>query len=147
MDELSYKVRIASLWLLAIVAFFGYRTLAVSAGAREVSLLGDTDFASYLSVLMLFAFLSLVLPSRLNRLTNEIAGTIFLVAQLIMLADGVIGYPPEVFNAMTGAAVIATASITWLAFRWPPASRVVSTPAHDTHMESAKGPAPAAHAA
>jgi hypothetical protein len=147
MDELSYKVRIASLWLLAIVAFFAYRTLAMSAGADEVSLLGDSDFASYLSVMMLFAFLSLVLPSRLNRLTNEIAGTLFLVAQLIMLTDGVIGYPSEVFNAMTGATVIATASITWLAIRWSRATRVVSTPAHDTHMDGARGPASVSHAA
>jgi hypothetical protein len=119
MDELSYKVRIAALWLLAIVAFFGYRTLAVGEQAREVSLLGDQDFATYLLVLMAFAFLSLIVPSRLNRLMNMIAGGIFVVLQSIMLADGAFGYPSGIFNVMTGVTVVATASIVWLAFRWP----------------------------
>jgi hypothetical protein len=122
-EQLSYKVRIAVLWILAIVAFFAYRILAVSAGAQEVSLLGDQDFASYLSVMMAFAFLSMILPSRLNRLTNMIAGGIFLVAQAIMLVDGLIGYPSETFNVMTGATVLATASIVWLAVRWPRRAR------------------------
>jgi len=119
MDELSYKNRIAALWLLAIVAFVGYRTLAVNEQAREVSLLGNQDFASYLLVMMTFAFLSLILPSRLNRLMNMIAGGIFLVLQSIMLADGAFGYPSGTFNAMTGVTVVATGSIVWLAFRWP----------------------------
>jgi hypothetical protein len=146
MDELSYKVRLAALWLLAIIAFFAYRTLAASAGASNVSLLSDSDFASYLSVLMLFAFLSLILPSGLNRLTNMIAGTIFLVGQLVMLGDGVIGYPSELFNVMTGATVIATASIAWLAFRWPRA-REAAARTHETPVEAASGSGPAAHAA
>jgi hypothetical protein len=123
MDELSYKVRIAALWLLGIVAFFAYRTVAVSENAKEVSLLGNKDFTSYLLVLMGFAFLSLTLPSRLNRLMNVVAGAIFLVLQLIMLGDGVSGYPSEIFNVMTGVTVVAMASIVWLAYRWPGGAR------------------------
>jgi hypothetical protein len=123
MDELSYKIRISVLWLLAIVAFFGYRTLAVSEDAKNVSLLENQDFASYLLVMMAFAFLSLILPIRLNRLMNMIAGGLIMVLQLIMLVDGASGYPSETFNAMTGVTVVATASIVWLAVRWPRAAR------------------------
>jgi hypothetical protein len=123
MDELSYKVRIAALWLLTIVAFFGYRTLAVGEQAREVSLLGNQDFASYLLVMMAFAFGSLILPSRLNRLMNMIAGGIISVLQLIMLVDGALGYPSATFNAMTGVTLVTTASIVWLALRWPGRAR------------------------
>ena len=119
MDQLSYKVRMAALWFLAIVAFVAYRTVAASEQAKEVSLLGNQDFTSYLLVMMAFAFLSLILTSRLNRSMNMIAGAIFLILQMIMLADGLIGYPSRSFNVMTGVTVVAMASIVWLAFRWP----------------------------
>ena len=132
MDQLSYKVRIAALWLLAIVAFVAYRTVAVSEQAKEVSLLGNQDFTSYLLVMMAFAFLSLVLTSRLNRLVNMIAGAIFLVLQGIMLVDGLIGYPSEAFNVMTGVTVVAMGSIVWLAFRWP---RGAMAPGRDTGFD------------
>jgi hypothetical protein len=122
MDELSYKVRIAALWLLSTVAFFAYRTIALSEGAgagelHQVSLLTNQDFALYLLVMMVFGFLSLVLPSRLNRLTNMIAGAVVGVAQVII--DGLVGYPSAVFNLMTGVTVVAMAAVIWLAFRWP----------------------------
>jgi hypothetical protein len=51
-EELSYKVRISVFWLLLIVAFFAYRTLAVSEGATEVSVLGSDELATYLPVAM-----------------------------------------------------------------------------------------------
>lgn len=119
MHQLSYKVRISILWLLAIVGFFAYRTLAVSEGATEVSVLGNDDFATYLLVAMGLAFLSLVLPSRLDRLTNIIAGSIFGVAQAIMFVDGITAYPVATFNLMTGATVVIMASIILFAYRWP----------------------------
>jgi hypothetical protein len=126
MAELSYKVRIAALWFLHIVAFFVYRTLALSDGATEVSVLGNDDFAIYLVVAMGFAFLSLTLPSRLNRLTNIIAGAIFGVLQLIMLVDGITGYPSATFNLMTGATVVVMASVIWFSYKWPKAVSVGS---------------------
>lgn len=122
MHDLSYRVRISALWLLLMVGFFAYRTIAVSEGVTEVSLLGNGDFASYLAVAMGFFFLSLVLPSRLNRPTNIIAGAVFAVAQVAMLADGWIGYPSASFNLMTGATVVAAATIIWFAYRWPKAT-------------------------
>lgn len=119
MQDLSYKVRISTLWLLFMVGFFAYRTLALSEDAPEVSLQADDQFATYLLVAMGFAFLSLVLPSRLDRLTNIIGGSVFGVAQMAMFADGITGYPEAIFNLMTGATVVILASIVWLAYRWP----------------------------
>jgi hypothetical protein len=119
MQDLSYKVRISTLWLLFAVGFFAYRTLAISEVAPEVSLQANDEFATYLLVAMGFAFLSLVLPSRLDRLTNIIAGSIFGVAQVAMFADGITGYPEATFNLMTGATVVIVASIIWFAYRWP----------------------------
>jgi hypothetical protein len=142
MDGESYKVRISVLWLLAIVAFFAYRTLALDAQAREVSLVGEGDFASYLSLLMVFAFLSLFLSERLNRPMNLIAGGIFLVLQLIMLTDGLTGSPSASFNVMTGATVVALAAIVWLAFRWPGRSHQGSerTQGRDDRVSSSTSP-------
>lgn len=122
MDELSYKVRISALWLLHIIGFFAYRTLALSENAIEVSVLGNDDFATYQLVAMAFAFLSLTLPSRLNRSTNIIAGAILGVLQLIMLIDGVVGSPSATFNLMTGATVVIMASVIWFAYKWPKAA-------------------------
>lgn len=131
-EDLSYKVRIAALWLLFLVAFFAYRTLALEEGATEVSLLGD-DFATYLLVGMGFAFLSLILPSRLNRLANIIAGAVFTVGQVAMLADGLVGYPSARFNLMTGATVVIMASVVWLAAAWPKTATVPSKAGMEAH--------------
>jgi hypothetical protein len=122
-QDLAYKVRISALWLLFIVGFFAYRTLAVSEGATEVSVLDNDQFASYMLVAIGFAFLSLLLPSRLDRLTNLIAGTIFAMGQVAMFVDGITGYGGASFNLMTGATVAITASIPWLAYRWPKDAR------------------------
>lgn len=47
MDELSYKVRISVLWLLHLIAFFAYRTLALSEGfltcLRGLGRIGKSD--------------------------------------------------------------------------------------------------------
>lgn len=126
MQDLAYKVRISTLWLLFVVGFFAYRTLALSESATEVSLLANDEFATYLLVAIGFAFLSLILPSRLNRLTNMVASTVFGVGQAAMFADGITGYPDATFNLMTGATLVIVASIIWLAFRWPRETSVES---------------------
>ena len=119
MEELSYKIRISVLWVLHIVAFFAYRTFAVSDGATEVSVLGNNDLASYLLGMMVFTFLTLILKRQNNRLMNIIGGSIMGVAQVIMIVDGLIGYPTASFNWMTGATIVILASIVWFAVRWP----------------------------
>jgi hypothetical protein len=139
MEDLSYKVRISSLWLLFMVGFFAYRTLALSEDAPEVSLQANDEFATYLLVAMGFAFLSLVLPSRLDRLTNLIAGSVFGVAQLAMFADGITGYPEASFNLMTGATVVIMASIVWLAYMWPKDSIAEKTDTSTVETDATRG--------
>lgn len=124
---LSSKLRLALLWLLSAVAFFAYRTLALSEDATEVSLLGNGDFATYLLTLMAFGFLCLLLPLQLNRLMNLVAGAVIGVAQVAMLADGIVGYPSASFNLMTGAALVNVAAILWLAYRWHEPTVVMPT--------------------
>lgn len=119
MEELSYRVRISALWLFGMIAFFVYRTIAVSEGATEVSVLSNGELAQVLVLMMLFAFLTLLLPRRANRLMNTVAGAIFLVAWVVMFVDGITGYPTADFNIMTGAAAVMMAAVIWLARRWP----------------------------
>ena len=119
MEESSYKIRISVFWVLHIVAFFAYRTFAVSDGATEVSVLGNNDLASYLLGMMVFTFLTLILKRQNNRLMNIIGGSIMGVAQVIMIVDGLIGYPTASFNWMTGATIVILASIVWFAVKWP----------------------------
>ncbi len=119
MEELTYRVRTVALWVIAMIAFFAYRTIAVSAGATEVSVLSDSELASMLAVMMLFALLTLVLGPRLSRPANLVAGVIFVVASVAMFADGITGYPSAAFNLMTGAMLVATAAVVWFAARRP----------------------------
>jgi hypothetical protein len=126
MEELSYRVRISALWVLHMVAFLAYRTFAVSDGATEVSVLSNNDLAPYLLGMMVFAFLTLILKGRSNRLMNLIGGSIIGVAQVIMLIDGITGYPSASFNWMTGATIVLLASVVWFALRWPKAAYAVA---------------------
>ncbi len=119
MEELAYKVRISMLWLLHMIAFFAYRTLAVSESATEVSVLSNDELATVLLVLMVFAFLSLTMRYKFNRLMNIIAGSIFDVFAVIMFIDGITAYPSANFNMMTGATMVIMASVVWFAIKWP----------------------------
>ena len=118
MEDLSYRVRISVLWVLHMVAFFAYRTFAVSDGATEVSVLSNSDLASYLLGMMIFPFLTLILKGP-TRLMNIIAGSVAGAAQVIMLVDGILGYSSASFNWMTGATIVILAAVVWLAVKWP----------------------------
>lgn len=119
MVDLSYKIRISLFWFLQMIAFFAYRTIALSEGATEVSELNNIDFATALAVIMLFGFLTLLLPTKHNRRMNIIAGSVFCLMQVIMIVDGLTAYPTAIFNLMTGVSVIAMAAVIWLAVKWP----------------------------
>ena len=119
MEGLAYKVRISILWVMHMVAFFAYRTIALDEGATEVSVLSNGELATVSLLLMLFAFLSLIVKSGYNRLMNLIAGVVFAVLQLAVLADGLTGYPTAAFNLMAGAAVVTMVAVVWLAAKWP----------------------------
>ena len=102
-----------------MIAFFAYRTIAVSEGVTEVSVLSNSELATVLLIMMVFAFLSLILGNlRSNRLMNIIAAAVFGVMQLIMLVDGLTAYPVQSFNLMTGASVVFMGTVIWIASRW-----------------------------
>ena len=119
MEELSYRVRLAALWVMNMIAFFAYRTIAISEGATEVSVLSNMELATILVLLMVFAFLTLLLGRKNNRPMNIIAGTVFGIGELALFIDGITGYPSAPFNVMTGAAVVLMVSVVWLARKWP----------------------------
>jgi hypothetical protein len=118
MVEMAHKVRLALLWVVQMIAFFAYRTVAIDEGATEVSVRSNRELVIYLAVMMVFAVLTLTLTRRLNRVTNLIAGAIFLVLQLIMFVDGLVGYGAASFNWMTLATVVSMALVVWFAYRW-----------------------------
>jgi hypothetical protein len=118
MDKSAYRIRFTALWILAMIAFIVYKTMAVNDGAKEVSLLSNGEFAIYLSIMGIFAILSLLLKGRASNSTNRIAGIVFGVAQIIMFVDGITGYPTAMFNLMTGISIVALAAIVWITFRW-----------------------------
>jgi len=119
MEELSNRVRISALWIMHIIAFFAYRTLALSENANEVSILSNVDFSSYITVMMTIAFLSLILRGRTYRSFNLIGGIVVGVTQAIMFVDGMVGYPKSPFNWMTAATLVIQAAIIWLAVKLP----------------------------
>jgi hypothetical protein len=118
MEGISHRVRITALWIIAMIAFIVYRTMAVNDGAKEVSLLSNSEFASYLAVMGILAILSFFIRGRANSSLNKIAGVIFIVAQIAMFADGITGYPNAWFNLMTGISIVALAALVWLSWRW-----------------------------
>ena len=118
MEGLSYKIRFTVLWVLGMVGFVIYRTMALNQNATNVSLLSTGELITILAIMLLFALLSLFLDYKLNRQTNIIAGAVFLVIEIIMIVDGLTSYPREWFNLPTGAVIVLMAAVIWFAARW-----------------------------
>lgn len=118
MEGLAYKIRFTVLWVLGMIGFFVYRTMAVNQGATNVSLLSTGELITILAIMLLFALLSVLLPFKLNRTANIIGGVILLGIEIIMIVDGLTSYPSEWFNLLTGAVIVLMAAIIWLAVRW-----------------------------
>jgi hypothetical protein len=115
--------RFSILWLLAIVAFLGYATIArvseVPANLSNLSLVADEEVATVSVVLLLLAFLSLILKGSANRLTNIIAGSVFGLGALMVLVDGVTVNLYGLYNPMMGAMVICMVLVVWFAHKMP----------------------------
>jgi hypothetical protein len=116
------KIRVVVLWLLAIVALFGYRTFAlneVPSVQSNISLVTDQEVAVVSIVLMVFAVLSLVLKGSTNRRTNIIAGAVVGLGTLIVLVDGVTVNLYGVYNLWMGAIVIFMVLVVLFAYKMP----------------------------
>jgi hypothetical protein len=119
MGELAYKIRLTGLWLMHMVAFFAYRTIALSEEHSEVTVTSNRELANILGICMVLGFLTLILNRRANRLMNIIGGSIFTVAGAALFVDGLTAYPTSSMSFMTGAMLVMAVFIIIFAARWP----------------------------
>ena len=119
MKKFPYKIIISALWLMEIIAFIAYRTLALNQNAHNASLLKNEELLGYLIALMTFAFLTLILKNQINRRTNIIAGFVMGGVQIIMFIDGFVEYSITDFNLITGTTIVSTFLILCFAYNWP----------------------------
>ena len=123
MDDLNYNhARITFLWILAIIAFFGYTNLAsheIPSILSNISLVTDQEVASITIVMIALAFLSLILKGSTNRLTNIIGGSVVGLGTFIVLIDAVTVNLYGFYNLMMLAVVIIMVSIIWFAYKLP----------------------------
>lgn len=69
--------------------------------------------------MMVFAFLSVALQGRTNRLTNTIAGTVVGLGTFIALVDAVTVNFYGIYNLMMGAVVVSMILVVWFARKMP----------------------------
>jgi hypothetical protein len=119
MSESMKKFLFPALWILDIIGFAIYRTLAFNENAYNVSLTSIGEFMTIIAILAVITLLAVVLKGPLFRLLNIIAGIIFLVIQIIMFVDGITSYPSATFNIATGATIVVLATLVIFAFRLP----------------------------
>jgi hypothetical protein len=119
MGEFWKRSRFPALWILYIIGYIIYRTMANADGATNVSLLSTSEFITILVILAVVTILSLILKGQIFRSLTIIGGIIFLAVQVIMFVDGITSYPSALFNIPTGATVVVLAALVWFAFRLP----------------------------
>jgi hypothetical protein len=108
-----------ALWILDIIGYAVYRTMAVNENAYNVSLTGTGEFITIVAILLVITILSILLKGQIFRSFTLIAGIAFLVIQIIMFVDGITSYPSSMFNVLTGAMVVILAVLVIFAFRLP----------------------------
>jgi hypothetical protein len=113
------RFKFPALWILYIIGYIVYRTLALNAGATNVSLLSTQEFITILVLLSVITILSVILKGQVFRSLTIIGGIIFLAVQIIMFVDGITSYPSAVFNIPTGATIVVLTALVWFAFRLP----------------------------
>jgi hypothetical protein len=119
MGELWKRFRFPALWILYIIGYIIYRTMATSENAYNVSLLSTSEFITIIAILLVIAILSLVLKGQIFRSLTIIGGIIFLAIQVIMSVDGITSYPSALFNIPTGLTIVVLAVLVIFAFRLP----------------------------
>ena len=119
MGESWKRVMVPVLWILYIIGYIVYRTMANADGATNVSLLSTSEFITVIVILAVITILSVFLKGNILRYLTIIAGIIFLVIQIIMFVDGITSYPSAAFNIPTGATIVILAALVVFAFRLP----------------------------
>lgn len=114
--------RIVVLWVLGILAFFGYAyfgTNEIPVYRSNISLVTSQEIATVSILLTIFAVLSLILRGSTNRLMNIIAGVVLGLGFLVALVDGATVNLSGIYNVMMGVEVIIMIIIIVLAYRMP----------------------------
>jgi hypothetical protein len=113
---------IVILWVLGILAFFGYAyfgTNEIPVYRSNISLVTTQEIATVLIILIIFAVLSFVLKGSLNRSLNIIAGSVLGIGFLAALVDGMDVNLSGIYNLMMGVEVIIMIIIVVFAYRMP----------------------------
>ena len=114
--------RIAVLWVLGLLAFFGYAyfgTNEIPVYRSNISLVSSQEIATVSIVLIIFAVLSLILKGSSNRMMNIIVGFVLGLGFLAALVDGVTVNLSGIYNLMMGVEVIIMIIIIVFAYRMP----------------------------
>jgi len=114
--------KIVILWVLGILAFFGYAYFGVNeipVYRSNISLISTQEIATVSIILMIFAVLSLIIRDSINRLLNIIGGTVLGLGFLAALVDGMDVNLSGLYNMMMGFEVIIMIIIIMFAYRMP----------------------------
>jgi hypothetical protein len=123
MTEITkHNKRIAFLWVLGLLAFFGYAyfgTNEIPVYRSNISLVTSQEIVTVSVLLIIFAVLSLILKNSTNRMTNIIAGSVIGLGFLAALVDAMTVNSSGMYNLMMGADVIIMIIIVVFAYRMP----------------------------
>ena len=114
--------RIVILWVLGILAFFGYAYFGINeitVYRSNISLVSNQEIATVSIILIIFAVLSLILKDSINRSLNIIGGTVLGLGFQAALVDGMDVNLSGIYNLMMGVEVIIMIIIIMFAYRMP----------------------------
>jgi len=114
--------KIVILWVLGILAFFGYAYFGINeipVYRSNISLVSSQEIAAVSIILIIFAVLSLILKDSLNRSLNIIGGSVLGLGFLAALVDGMDVNLSGIYNLMMGFELIIMIIIIMFAYRIP----------------------------
>ncbi len=138
MESLRWKVRIAVLWLIAAEAYSAHMIMVTidPVSMKMMLELGATINAAgwlfgaiYWLIPLCMAFVALSAKGSSNRWANFVLGIIGTLlgiyhffmcgVPLSFIPPGPVAGPTSYHSLLLGSAVVATALITWYAWKWP----------------------------
>ena len=130
MELLRWKTRIAVLWILMAVAISAHSIMAfMEPGMINEIMSGKVEEAALTTGMLIFmvlfwliplwmSFVSLTVKVSTNRWVNFVLGIVFTVLNIWHFIEH-LAPPSPVQILIVGSTVVATALITWYAWKWP----------------------------
>jgi len=126
-ETLTWKIRIAVLWIFMAVAISAHSVLSfMEPGVVQKILSGELAGPGMMFFMSLFwwvplvmAFLSVTLKDVANRWANIILGVVFTALNVFHLTEHVLAGPSVHQILIIGSTVVVTALIVWHAWKWP----------------------------